>query len=86
MKYHQYNNKINIIANIVLEERTKQGLSYQDLSNKLQLLGVCLYKNDLFLIEKNKRMVRDFELIGIMKALNIDINKLTEIIDNFENI
>lgn len=86
MKYHQYNNKINIVANIISEERTKQSLSYQDLSNKLQLLGVCLYKNDLFLIEKNKRMVRDFELIGLMKALNIDINKLDEIIQNFENI
>lgn len=86
MKYHLYNNKINIVSNIIAEERTKQGLSYQDLSNKLQLLGVCLYKNDLFLIEKDKRMVRDFELIGMIKALNIDINKLDEIIQNFENI
>jgi ribosome-binding protein aMBF1 (putative translation factor) len=86
MKYHKYNNKINIVGELIAKERMKQGISYQELSNKLQLIGVCLYKNDLFLIEKDKRMVRDFELIAIIKTLKIDIKNINIIIENFENI
>lgn len=86
MKYHKYNDKVNIMGNLIYEKRLELGLSYQDLSNRLQLLGVCLYKNDLFLIEKDKRMIRDFELIALIKALNIDIKNIEFIIDNFENI
>ncbi len=56
-------------------------MSYSDLSNKLQLLGISLYKNDLFLIEKNRRIVRDFELIALCQVLNIDYNELSKLIE-----
>ena len=56
-------------------------MSYSDLSNKLQLLGISLYKNDLFLIEKNRRMVRDFELIALCQVLDIDYNELSQLIE-----
>ena len=56
-------------------------MSYSDLSNKLQLLGIFLYKNDLFLIEKNRRIVRDFELIALCQVLNIDYNELSKLIE-----
>ena len=56
-------------------------MSYSDLSNKLQLLGISLYKNDLFLIEKNRRIVRDFELIALCQVLNINYNELSKLIE-----
>ena len=51
MNYHKFNGKTNVISELIAKERKKQNLSYSELSNKLQLIGICLYKNDLFLIE-----------------------------------
>lgn len=78
MKVHRFNEKMNVIGDIIAKKRNEQNLSYASLSNKLQPLGVCLYKNDLFLIEKNKRIVRDFELIALIQILDINYNEIKD--------
>lgn len=83
MNYHKFNGKTNIISELIAKERKKQNLSYSELSNKLQLIGICLYKNDLFLIENNRRLVRDFELIGLFKVLNINYNDIEKLLEDF---
>lgn len=82
MPYKLFNGNANIISELVAKRRKDKGMSYSDLSNKLQLLGISLYKNDLFLIEKNRRMVRDFELIGLCRVLNIDYADLSGLIED----
>ena len=81
MPYKLFNGNTNVVSNLITQKRKKKDLSYSDLSNKLQLLGISLYKNDLFLIEKNRRIVRDFELIALCQVLDIDYNDLSKLIE-----
>lgn len=70
---NKYKNKSNISSAIIQKHRLENNLSFEKLSNQLQLIGVTLYPNDLFLIEKEQRIVKDFELMAICKILKIDI-------------
>ena len=81
MPYKLFNGNTNVVSNLITQKRKEKNMSYSDLSNKLQLLGISLYKNDLFLIEKNRRMVRDFELIALCQVLDIDYNELSQLIE-----
>lgn len=80
MQLHKYNEKVNLVGDIIAAKRQELGLSYAALSSKLLELGVCLYKNDLFLIEKNRRLVRDFELIALFEVLKIDFKVLSNLL------
>lgn len=75
---NKYKNKSNISGKIIYNARVAQNLSLEKLSNKLQLIGVTLYPNDIFLIENEKRIVKDFELMAICKILSID----TKVVQN----
>ena len=81
MPYKLFNGNTNVVSNLITQKRKEKNMSYSDLSNKLQLLGISLYKNDLFLIEKNRRMVKDFELIALCQVLDIDYNELSQLIE-----
>ncbi len=76
MKNSQFYEKINIIGTNLKKYRLQMNLSQEQLCNKLSLLGITLYKNDIYRIENNKRVVKDFELWGIAKCLNIKIEEL----------
>ena len=82
MKFNYYFNNKNITGDIIKEYREKSGLSRDKLSSKLALMGITLYGNDIYLIENNKRTIRDFELIAICKILNIDCGDLKKSINN----
>lgn len=81
MPYKLFNGNTNIVADLITKRRKEKNMSYSDLSNKLQLLGISLYKNDLFLIEKNRRLVRDFELVALCQILDINYNELSKLIE-----
>ncbi len=71
MNFNKYNEKYNITGERIKFFREKNKMSQEQLSNQLSLLGITLYQSDIFKIEKNERTVRDFELWGITKILNI---------------
>lgn len=78
----KYNNiSKNISGKIIKENREKQKISRIQLSNKLELLGVYLDRNEIRLIENNELMIKDFELIALAKILNIDLNNFKNIFD-----
>lgn len=78
----KYNNiSKNITGEIIKENREKQKISRIQLSNKLELLGIYLDRNEIRLIENNELMIKDFELIALAKILNIDLNKFKNIFD-----
>ena len=54
---NKYKNKSNISGKVIHDSRIKHNLSLEKLSNKLELLGVTLYPNDIYLIEKEQRIV-----------------------------
>ena len=76
MNFNKYNKKYNITGEMIKYYREKNKISQEQLSNKLALLGITLYQSDIFKIENNERTVRDFELWGITKILNIPTEKL----------
>lgn len=79
---NKYKSKANVCNTVIYEARIQHNLSLEKLSNKLQLIGVTLYPNDLFLIEKGQRILKDFELLALCKVLAIDLNDLKNILDS----
>lgn len=81
MKNSIFNNNVNIIGLNLKKYREKNKVSQEQLCNKLALLGITLYKNDIYRIENNKRAVKDFELWGLSKTLNVKMEELLTIND-----
>lgn len=79
MKNSKFYNKNNVIGNNLKKYRIEKNISQEQLCNQLSLLGITLYKNDIYRIESNKRSVKDFELWGFSKILNIDLLDLLEL-------
>ena len=77
----KFNEKKNISGNFIKKSREQKGISRVQLSIKLELLAIYLDRSEIYKIEKNKLPIKDFELIGISKALDIDLNKLKDLLD-----
>lgn len=71
MKFNKFNNSYNIVGKKLKETREKLGISQEELSSRLSLLGITLYQSDIFRIEHDERTVRDFELWGICEVLKV---------------
>ena len=72
----KYNGKLNVIGSVIREYRKNQNLSQSDLSAKLTLLGIDIPKNSVQRLECGNRIIKDFELAGISKVLNISTDVL----------
>lgn len=63
--------------------REAKNISQTDLCCKLELLGVTMFKADIYEIENNKRLVKDFESKAICIALSISLDELYSDTDKF---
>ena len=72
----KFNGKKTVVAKQIRKYREEQDMSYEVLSAKLELMGISIHKQSLYDIESDKRTVKDYELFGIAKVLNIDVNDL----------
>jgi len=72
----KFEGNMNVISRLLKEYRIKKNLSYEQLSAKLDLMGISIHKQSLYDIENNKRTVKDYELFGIAHVLGIDVNDL----------
>lgn len=52
---NKYKNKSNISGDIIHDSRIEHNLSLEKLSNKLELFGITLYPNDIYL-KKDKEL------------------------------
>ena len=68
-QYKELNGKSNATGSNINYYRTKLGLSAQQLSDKLILLGLDLHRQAIFKIESGKRTVTDYELCIIAEVL-----------------
>jgi len=82
MAVRKLNNNFNVIGENLRRIRKANHLSQASLMNELNLLGINVHKNDIWLIEANKRTVKDYELWGFVKVLNIDYADLFKDIEN----
>ena len=69
-------NNLNIIGPILREKRLEKHISFEELSDKLLLLGINIPITCLHRIENNQRTVRDYELAAISLVLETDANEL----------
>lgn len=76
MAVRKLNNNLNVIGENLRKYRTEKHLSQANLTMELNLLGINLHKNDIYMIENNKRTVKDYEVWGFMKVLDISYNDL----------
>ena len=76
MAVRKLNNKFNGIGEDFRNYRKEKHLSQADLTMELNLLGINLHKNDVYMIENNKRSVKDYEVWGFIKVLNISYDEL----------
>ncbi len=80
----KFDGNLNVIGRLLKEYRMEKNLSYEKLSEKLELMGISIHKQSLYDIENNKRTVKDYELFGIAHILEVDVNDLLkDISDKF---
>lgn len=66
----------NLIGNNLKKIRTKLKISQQELSAKLELLGVYVCRGSISRIEDRSRTVTDIELFAIAEVLGVDVKEL----------
>ena len=66
----------NLIGGNLKKLRTKLKVSQQELSNKLELLGVYICRGSVSRIEDYSRTVTDIELFAIAEVLGVDPGEL----------
>ena len=79
----KFDNKRNVIGNLIKEHREAKHYTKAMLSSKLELLGIELDRFELYKIETAKTSVKDFELIGLCIVLDIDFSELKKIVENY---
>ena len=65
--------RMNLIGEKVKKYRKLRKMSQQELSNKLELLGVYVCRGSVSRIEDCSRTVTDIELYAISKVLSVDV-------------
>ena len=76
MKINKTNGKSNVSGERVRLEREKQKLSQERLAARLQLLGVDVTQKAVSRIETGDRVVADYELLALAKALDVSVEYL----------
>ena len=76
MRVKKINNKSNVIGSNIRKYRLLNKYSQEELCKKLDLYGLNLYHSDIYLIEYNKRIVRDYEALVFAKVFNITMDEL----------
>ena len=64
--------KSNVIGNLIKKYREEKGLEKIEVSRLLQLHAVYLDSTELKRIEDGTQIVKDFELIGLCKVLDVN--------------
>ena len=68
--------EMNIVGHNIKKLRKKNKMSQQELSNKLELLGVYVCRGSVSRIEDKSRTVTDIELFAIAQVLNVPVTEL----------
>lgn len=68
--------RMNLVGERVHELRRKKKLSQQQLSDKLETLGIYICRGSVSRVEDCSRTVTDIELYGLAQILNVAIGEL----------
>lgn len=73
--------KSNVIGNLIKKYREEKGLEKIEVSRLLKLHAVYLDSTELKRIEDGTQIVKDFELIGLCKVLDVNYDDLKNCIE-----
>lgn len=76
MPSNKYNDKLNFLGNVIAEKRKSYSMSQNKLAIKMQLRGLDIGSNEISKIEKQERIIKDFELLALKDILKLDFNDL----------
>lgn len=76
MKIYRPNGRCNIVGERVRLLRKHAGLSQEELAAKIQLEGLDLTQKAVSRIETGSRIVSDYELLYLCRALNVSLAEL----------
>ncbi len=77
----KFNGKPNVTGDLIKKYRTSMNYTKADLSRLLDLLGINMDVTEINRVETNRQILKDFELIGFIKILNIKLEDLIKLID-----
>lgn len=77
----KYENRPNVVGKILTEYRKKRNLSKEDVCRKLELHGVNIDRVQLYRMENEQMIVKDFELLALCKVLDINYEELKNTIE-----
>ena len=76
MRKIQFDGNTNMISRQLKHHRTKAGLSQRELAARLQVLGVNMDQQMVSKIERNMRIVTDYELACICQVLQVELSEM----------
>ena len=77
----KFNNEKNFAGSIIKQLREEKGMEIKQLCTELQLRGISIDRQKIYMIENNKILIKDFELIAIFKVLDADLNILKDMME-----
>lgn len=82
MRIRKLNGKSNAIGKNIKKYRELRHLTQRQLSDKIALLGIDIYHSDISLIENEKLVLKDFEIVAFCKVLQITYDQIFENTNN----
>lgn len=77
----KFNNKSNFLGTMIKEKRLIMDLSQNDVCKLLLAKNITISRSEMCLIEKGRRMLKDFEMLAICDVLDI---KFENVMKEFE--
>ena len=74
----KYEDRLNVTSKKIKELRQKNNLSLSALSTKLALMGIDISKPSLHKLETGKRILKDYELLGLSYVFKVPIEELLD--------
>lgn len=78
MKKINFGNDKNIISNSLKRIRLERKLTQGELAAKMQTLGTSMDQQMISKIEKNARIVTDYELACFCRVLGVGVNEILQ--------
>lgn len=76
----KFEGKSNAYGKIIEKYRKNKNMSRTDVSRELDLIDIPINPDELYRIERQNMILKDYELIAICMILDIDYNDLIKVI------
>lgn len=76
----KFEGKSNAYGKIIEKYRKNKNMSRADVSRELDLIDIPINPDELYRIERQNMILKDYELIAICMILDIDYNDLIKVI------